>query len=75
MGVKTIRNVLIQSVYMRTKKQQHNRFMKLRLLSTTNSDKLRMIHLLENGMKRAPQGCLNLSDTNAELLNYIEANF
>jgi hypothetical protein len=53
----------------------YNRFMKLRLLSTTNSDKLRMIHLLENGMKRAPQGCLNLSDTNTELLHYIEANF
>ena len=49
--------------------------MKLRLLSSTHFDKLSMVHLLENGMKLAPQGCLNLSDTNAELLNYIEANF
>ena len=56
--------------------KKHNRFMKLRLLSYINSDRLTMIHLLENGMKGAPQGCLNLSHkSNSELLNYIEEQF
>ena len=50
--------------------------MKLRLLSTSNSDKLKMVHLLENGMNKAPQGCLNLSHKSfTELLNYIENIF
>lgn len=54
----------------------HNRFMKLRLLSSTKSDKLTMIHLLENGMNKAPQGCLNLSHSSfSELLKYIESIF
>lgn len=54
----------------------HNRFMRLKLLSSNKSDKLTMVHLLENGMKRAPQGCLNLSCLESKgLLNYIEANF
>ena len=52
--------------------RQHNRFMKLKLLSSTKSDKLTLIHLLENGMNKAPQGCLHLS---LELQNYIESNF
>ena len=56
--------------------KHHNRFMKLRLLSSSNSDKMSMLHLLENGMNRAPQGCLNLSHIGfAELLKYIESNF
>lgn len=56
--------------------KNHNRFMKLRLLSYINSDRLTMIHLLENGMKGAPQGCLNLSHKcYSELLNYIETQF
>lgn len=55
--------------------KKHNRFIKLRLLSSTKSDRLTLIHLLENGMNKAPQGCLNLSDTNTELLKYIEENF
>jgi hypothetical protein len=56
--------------------KHHNRFMKLRLLSSSNSDKMSMLHLLENGMNRAPQGCLNLSHIGfAELLKYIETNF
>ena len=56
--------------------KNHNRFMKLRLLSYINSDRLTIIHLLENGMKSAPQGCLNLSHkSNSELLNYIEEQF
>ena len=55
---------------------KHNRFMKLKLLSITNSNKLTLLHLLENGMKWAPQGCMKLSNSNyAELLNYIESNF
>lgn len=55
---------------------KHNRYMKLRLQSSTRSDKLSMAHLLENGMNKAPQGCLNLScSTSAELLAYVEKNF
>ena len=56
--------------------KKHNRFMKLKLLSSTKSDRLTMVHLLENGMHRAPQGCLNLSyEGFADLLKYVESNF
>lgn len=56
--------------------KSHNRWMKLKLISSINSDKLSMIHLLENGMNKAPQGCLNLSHHSfAELLQYIETVF
>lgn len=56
--------------------KNHNRFMKLRLLSSSKSERLTMIHLLENGMRSAPQGCLNLSHkNNSELLSYIEEQF
>ena len=56
--------------------KQHNRWMKLKLLSSINSDKLTMIHLLENGMNKAPQGCINLSHPSSnELLKYIESIF
>ena len=56
--------------------KKHNRWMKLQLLSSTKSDKLTMIHLLENGMNKAPQGCLNLSHSGSKvLLDYIESNF
>ena len=56
--------------------KSHNRWMKLKLISYINSDKLSMIHLLENGMNKAPQGCLNLSHHSfAELLQYIETIF
>ena len=56
--------------------KKHNRWMKLKLLSSINSDKLSMIHLLENGMNKAPQGCLNLSHSSfSELLKYIESIF
>ena len=55
--------------------KNHNRWMKLKLLSATRSDKLSMIHLLENGMNKAPQGCINLSNAGySELLEYIEQN-
>ena len=50
--------------------------MKMRLLSSTTSDKLTLVHLLENGMKGAPQGSINLSHGGyADLLNYVETNF
>lgn len=52
----------------------HNRYMRLRLLSSTKSDSMTVVHLLEHGMNRAPQGCLNLSGS-ADLLQYIENNF
>lgn len=56
--------------------KQNNRFMKMKLVSITTSDKLTLVHLLENGMKGAPQGCINLSHGGyAELLNYVEINF
>lgn len=56
--------------------KNHNRYMKLRLLSSSQSDKLKMIHLLENGMNKAPQGCINLSNPcSAELQKYVEENF
>ncbi|MBQ5637540.1 MAG: GIY-YIG nuclease family protein [Alistipes sp.] len=56
--------------------KQHNRYVKLRLLASSQSDKMKMTHLLEHGMNWAPQGCLNLShSTYAELLTYIESNF
>lgn len=56
--------------------KNHNRYMKLKLLYSSQSDKLKMIHLLENGMNKAPQGCINLSNpSSAELLKYIEDNF
>lgn len=56
--------------------KKHNRWMKLRLLSSINSDKLTMAHLLENGMNKAPQGCLHLTHSSfAKLLKYIESIF
>ena len=54
--------------------KQRNRFVKLRLIATTNSNKLTLLHLLENGMKGAPQGCIKLSNY-TELSDYIENNF
>lgn len=48
----------------------------LKTIKYSEAEKLKMVHLLENGMNRAPQGCLNLSYAGyAELLNYIELNF
>ena len=56
--------------------KQYNRFMKMKLVSSTTSDKLTLVHLLENGMKGAPQGSINLSyGSYADLLNYVENNF
>ena len=56
--------------------RNYNRFMKLKVLEKTNSDKMTMVHLQEHGMIRPPQGCINLSHSGfAELLEYIENNF
>lgn len=56
--------------------RKHNRYMRLRLQATTNADNMTMVHLLEHGMNKAPQGCLNLSHpVFAELLDHIETNF
>ena len=58
------------------KTQTRNRFALLTLQETTNSKQLTLAHLLEHGMKAAPQGAVNLSHPDsAELLKYIEENF
>ena len=58
------------------KKSQHNRLALLTLQDTTNSNRLNLAHLLEHGMKAAPQGAMNLSHPSfVELLKYIEENF
>lgn len=54
----------------------HNRFVKLRLLSKSNTQKMTLPHLLENGLGVAPRGGMNLSNASvAKLLKYIEENF
>ena len=54
----------------------YNRHALFTLLDTTVSNRLNLPHLLEHGMKAAPQGAMNLSHTDcAELLKYIEENF
>jgi len=58
------------------KKQSHNRLALLTLQDTTNSNRLNLTHLLEHGMKAAPQGALNLTHPDfADLLKYVEENF
>ena len=56
--------------------KSHNRFIRLRLLETTKSERMSMVYLMEHGMKRPPQGSMNLSHPSyMELLEYIEKNF
>ena len=63
-----------QSDYEKT--QTRNRFALLTLQETTNSKQLTLAHLLEHGMKAAPQGALNLTHPSfTELLKYVEENF
>ena len=58
------------------KRAQYNRFARFKLIKTTNNPRLTLPHLLEHGLKAAPQGVVNLSqDSKTELLHYIEANF
>ena len=54
----------------------HNRFVKLRLLAESHTQKMSLPHLLENGLQMAPRGAMNLSNTSAaQLIKYIEENF
>ncbi len=56
--------------------KEHNRFIKLRLLSESHTHKMSLPHLLENGLSMAPRGGMNLSNASAaKLLKYIEENF
>lgn len=58
------------------KKSTYNRLALFKLQETTSSTRLTLAHLLEHGMKGAPQGALNLSHPSyTELLKYIEENF
>lgn len=58
------------------KRAQYNRFARFKLIQTTHNLKLSLPHLLEHGLKAAPQGVINLSsESKAELLRYIEENF
>lgn len=58
------------------KGKRNNRYVLLKKIGESNSDKLTQACLLSHGMKKAPQGALILSeDGNRELLKYIEENF
>lgn len=51
---------------------KYNRFALLKLSDEGKSDRVSLVHLMENGLKWAPQGAVVLS---SELLDYIENNF
>ena len=51
-----------------------NRFAILKLTAKSNSQKMSLAHLLENGLNMVPRGGINLSNC-PELLKYIEGNF
>lgn len=54
----------------------HNRFILLKFVSKSNSHKMSLAHLMENGLAMAPRGGMNLSNVSAaKLLKYIEENF
>lgn len=54
----------------------HNRFAILTLISTSRSNKMSLVHLMENGLNFAPRGGINLSNQkSSKLLQYIEDNF
>lgn len=50
----------------------YNRFTLLKIVDRSNSQRMSLVHLMENGLKKAPQGAVLLS---AELLEYLEKNF
>ena len=50
---------------------KHNRYMKLRLVRVIDSETLHLEHLLEHGLKGAPQGAMRVT---GELLDYIKGN-
>ena len=54
----------------------HNRFYRIRKIGESTSDRLSIKDLMQNGLKKAPQGTLKLSQEKySELLAYIESNF
>ena len=54
----------------------YNRFANLRLTGETNTSRLSLVNLLDNGLKMAPRGAVNLSyKDNEGLKKYIEENF
>lgn len=56
--------------------KEHNRIFIAKLIGESTSDKLSLSNMMQNGLKAAPLGPLNLSDKSFEkLLAYIEANF
>lgn len=58
--------------------KQHNRYLVLKLLSSSHSQKMSLPHLMENGLGMAPRGGTNLSNGTAgatKLLKYLEENF
>lgn len=56
--------------------KKHNRFYLIKKIGESTSGKLKLSNLLQNGLKQAPLGALNLSDKMFEqLLAYIEENF
>lgn len=56
--------------------KEHNRFVKLKLISENHSSRLGLANLIEHGMKSAPRGALNLSHSSyKDLLKYISDNF
>lgn len=56
--------------------KNHNRFVVLRLITVSRSNKMSLSHLMENGLSFAPRGGINLSNSkSSKLLQYIEDNF
>lgn len=56
--------------------RQYNRFFKIKETGRTSTNRLSLVNLMDNGLKTAPRGALNLSYKGYEdLKNYIEKNF
>jgi hypothetical protein len=51
---------------------KHNRFVQIRITGASESSRLALPNLLDNGLKMAPRGSMFLT---GELLEYIKANF
>lgn len=58
------------------KAKEHNRYYLIKKIGESTSGKLTLGNMMQNGLKQAPLGALNLSDESFEqLLAYIEKNF
>ena len=56
--------------------KKHDRFYLIKKIGESTSGKLTLSNMMQNGLKQAPLGALNLSDESfAQLLAYIEQNF